>query len=825
MLRRLSSWCFAALLCLPVGTCASPAISDSVLHCVVLDEARWEATPVAGKQAVELNEGEPRTVRMIYFLPSDRPYRQTLVDSMTAMMVRMQHFYGEQMESHRHGYMTFRYEADADGAPVVHRVDGDHPRGYYNVYSLDRVGEEVFQEYHGRANNVLFIVLDHGYGSSVAYGRSFRAGGIGGGGKGGGVVLVPGSFRFSTCVHELAHAFGMGWHDFRDGDYVLSWSGKSRLSACSAAFLSVNVYFNADVPLDTDRDALPTFELLSPRRYEEGTERLTIRVRLFAPHGLHQLIAKVATPDFSYTEVVGCRLLSGEQEAVIEYEYDGAIPSAREGTLSDPPSHSIFFSAVDRRGDIGLTRFDFIQRSPYHLATLEGHTGQANRVAISPDGATLASGSSDETVKLWDTETREEIATLAMSGRDNVIPLSLAFSPDGSLLAAGTVSGEITLWDVATRRMAGRLEGHNRRVVTLAFSADGGTLVSGSSYEDTIKVWDVATRQILGVLRGHTNGVRQVAFSPDGRILASCSSDGTIRIWDLEALKERYRLVRIRGGPIRTIAFSPDGRILAADSIDNRLIVLWDWAAQRILAELPLVHEHWTNHLTFSPDGESLATAGAGGLLIVRDVATGRVRQRLPHLGAPVKLAYWPDGSVLAAGTIQNTVELWDTSERVRRRPDRVAVVSGQEQQGVAGKALPAPFVASVLDQDGDPFPGIPLLFTVTEGGGAVSATAARADTSGRAATTLTLGAKVGVHTVAAQAIDLAPAVFTATAYGSPDVDGDGAVDFRDFVVFAGKFGTSRGRTGYDARCDLDGDGTIGFSDFVIFAGAFGQTA
>ena len=149
-------------------------------------------------------------------------------------------------------------------------------------------------------------------------------------------------------------------------------------------------------------------------------------------------------------------------------------------------------------------------------------------------------------------------------------------------------------------------------------------------------------------------------------------------------------------------------------------------------------------------------------------------------------------------------------------------MVSGDGQQGTAGTALAAPFVVSVRDEHGDPFPGIPVLFTVTEGRGAVSATAARADTSGNAATVLTLGATPGMNTVVARAADLAPAVFTARAHGNPDLDGDGEIDFGDFVVFAQKFGQRQGDDGYDARCDLDRDGTVGFSDFLIFAGAFG---
>ena len=78
---------------------------------------------------------------MIYFLPTDRPYRQAVVDTMKAMMVRLQRFFGQQMESHGYGYTTFRYEADADGEPVVHRLDGAHADRYYDHSTSSTVGK------------------------------------------------------------------------------------------------------------------------------------------------------------------------------------------------------------------------------------------------------------------------------------------------------------------------------------------------------------------------------------------------------------------------------------------------------------------------------------------------------------------------------------------------------------------------------------------------------------------------------------------------------------------------------------------------------------
>ena len=816
--------CLLALLCVPAVSRGSPAASDTVLHCVVLDHERWQRddAQVADKVAAERNVGEPRTVRLIYFLPNDRPYRQSVVDTMKAMMVRLQAWYGRQMESHGYGYMTFRYEADEDGEPVVHRLDGAHADRYYDYSRLSPVEKEV-RDAFDPDNVVLFIVIDNRFGDSL--GPFGAPAGIAAGSKDGGEALVPGGFEFWVAAHELAHAFGMLWHDYRDHAHILSISrGSDRLSFCSAAFLSVQPFFNAEVPLEWDWEARPTVELLSPLWYEEGSQSITVRLKLEAPHGLHQLIMLGANPTGQYLilELQGCRVLSGAKEAVIEYVYDGNI-SARATTLSDPPSHFIQFRVIDRRGDLGDGRWTFAQRSPYHLATLEGHTKFVRSLAMSPDGTTLASGSGDSTIKLWDTKTYEEMATLR--GSDSEI-WSVAFSPDGSMLAAGTVDGWITLWDVASRERTGTLAGHTLWTLALAFSPDGALLISGAfSGEDNMKVWDVATGELIGVLKGHTDSIYELLFSPDGSILASASFDYSIRFWDVASRKVRYVLVRPGGRGIRSIAFSPDGRVLAATAGAEGLIALWDVATRNNIADLPMVHAPVANFLTFSPDGEVLASGGIEGTVILRNAATGKVYERLPNTGSIISLAYWRDGSVLAAGTSEGRIEVWDTSEWVRRRPVRVRMVSGDGQQGAAGSALAAPFVVSVRDQNGDPFPGIPVLFTVTDGGGAVLTTAARADTSGNAATTLTLGREAGMNTVVAWAADLEPAVFTARAFGSPDVNGDGAVDFSDFVVFAQKFGTSRGDDGYDVRCDLDGDGTIGFADFLIFAGVFGKAA
>jgi WD40 repeat protein len=104
--------------------------------------------------------------------------------------------------------------------------------------------------------------------------------------------------------------------------------------------------------------------------------------------------------------------------------------------------------------------------------------------------------------------------------------------PDGRTLASGSFDGRLRLWDTRTRKQLGRpLRGHTDAVYSVAFSPDGRTLVSGGG-DGTVRLWDTRTRKQLGrPLRGHTGPVGSVAFSPNGRTLASGSLDGTARLW------------------------------------------------------------------------------------------------------------------------------------------------------------------------------------------------------------------------------------------------------------------------------------------------------
>ena len=158
------------------------------------------------------------------------------------------------------------------------------------------------------------------------------------------------------------------------------------------------------------------------------------------------------------------------------------------------------------------------------------------------------------------------------------------------------------------------------------------------------------------------------------------------------------------------------------------------------------------------------------------------------------------------------------------RLPQTLKKVSGDNQQDASGAALADPLVVEVRNQNGTVLEGIQVRFAVASGGGQLSVETTMTDSSGRAASALTLGSSPGTNTVAVTVSGTDRSeTFVAEALATPDFDGDGTVGFADFLQFAAQFGLSQGDAGYEARYDLDGDGTIGFGDFLIFANAFGK--
>ncbi len=257
-----------------------------------------------------------------------------------------------------------------------------------------------------------------------------------------------------------------------------------------------------------------------------------------------------------------------------------------------------------------------------HLKTFKGSNHYASCLVFSLDGKTLAWASGLD-IRLQDAQTGEE--KMRLTGHEWGMH-SMALSPDGAILASGSEDTTIRLWDMHTGEHKKTLNGHTDRVYSVAFSTDGKTLASGSD-DNTIRLWNVDTGETQRILTAHAGefegldnghssveGVKSIAFSPDGKTLASGGGDNVIHLWDIGTGKRKMTLVGHTHW-VFSLAFSPDGKTLASGSVDSD-IRLWDPHTGEPKKTLT-GHGNWVRSIAFSPDGKTLVSGSDDGSVLI----------------------------------------------------------------------------------------------------------------------------------------------------------------------------------------------------------------
>ncbi|MBD1896980.1 serine/threonine-protein kinase [Coleofasciculus sp. FACHB-129] len=287
------------------------------------------------------------------------------------------------------------------------------------------------------------------------------------------------------------------------------------------------------------------------------------------------------------------------------------------------------------------------------ICTLIGHSSWVRSIAISPDGQTLASGSNDKTIKLWQVDSGKLIHTL--TGHSSWVR-SIAISPDGQTLASGSGDSTIKLWQVDSGKLIRTFTGHSRWVHSVVFSPDGQTLASGSG-DKTMKLWQVGSGKLIRDFTGHLDYIFSVAFSPDGQSLASCSQDYTIKLWQVGSGK----LIQTLTGHLSrvySVAFSPDGQTLASGSGD-KTIKLWHLETGKLIHSLT-GYSNSICSVAFSPDGQTLASGSGDNTIQNWSIDSGKLIHTLRgHSNLVYSVAFSPDGQTLVSGSEDKTIKIW----------------------------------------------------------------------------------------------------------------------------------------------------------------------
>jgi WD40 repeat protein len=294
--------------------------------------------------------------------------------------------------------------------------------------------------------------------------------------------------------------------------------------------------------------------------------------------------------------------------------------------------------------------------------SLEGHTDEVRALAFFPGGRTLASGSGDRTVRIWDAKAGKCLHVLAEHrGAINC----LAVSPDGKHLVSGGKDGLPLLWRLTPTPLAIALDGHDAAITNVTFSPDGQWLATADN-DGALQLWSVEDGHSCATLTGHEGAIMAMQMAPNGGTLVTGGADGLVRLWDVPNGRLRSTLAAHDSEPVPALAISPDGDLLATAA--GKATYLHRLPGGQPLGVL-LGHREAVNCLAFSPDGQALLGGGVDSEVLTWRISDGHLLHRVEaHSSQVTQLLVDPRGkigiSVSGYGAGHDySIRLWSLSD------------------------------------------------------------------------------------------------------------------------------------------------------------------
>jgi WD40 repeat protein len=278
-------------------------------------------------------------------------------------------------------------------------------------------------------------------------------------------------------------------------------------------------------------------------------------------------------------------------------------------------------------------------------------------LSFSPRGDQIATGSSDNTIRLWNAETG--VCTHTYTGHTSNV-YDVAYSPQGNQLASAGGDSTVRLWDVGSGECSHILIGHTV-LASVMYSPDGSKVFS-RSFDSIARIWDAETGACGVTLTGHNNIIYEAEFSPQGNQVATSSADTTVRVWDVGTGECLHILIGHGGSAyVGSVTYSSRGDQIASGASDGSMKV-WDLEAKTCLWTLT-GHTAWINRIVYTPLGDLVISASNDKSVRLWDIASGQCRAVIQDFQGGVIDTVWiadSDVNRLVACCDDGLVGMWE---------------------------------------------------------------------------------------------------------------------------------------------------------------------
>ncbi|QIR35864.1 hypothetical protein HCG51_03230 [Tolypothrix sp. PCC 7910] len=322
-----------------------------------------------------------------------------------------------------------------------------------------------------------------------------------------------------------------------------------------------------------------------------------------------------------------------------------------------PDEKTIATAGLDRKSTIKLWSLD-----GKLLKTFQGHSDRVNDLSFSKDGQTIASASTDKTIKLWRSKDAKLINTISESS----MMFAVRFINNQNIAYAGA-NRVIKLWNLKEGKTQMEFPSHHSDDISRLVLSHDGKMIASASDDRTVIIWSLEGKP-LHTLRGHQGSVTDISFSPNSKIIASASQDNTLRIWNFD------NVASVLKGD--SLSFSPNGQMIVTG--ENETISIWQ-VNGRLLKKF-LGHDNLITKVSLSPNGQVIASASADQTVKLWDLDGKLLHTLRGHKDSVTSVSFSPDSKMIASASGDQTVKLWNLDGKLlytlRGHKDSITSVS-----------------------------------------------------------------------------------------------------------------------------------------------------